>query len=444
MLGMAGLWGGYVWRVRHLSKHQREMQATQELLKARVEERTVELEAQKQHLEREIEERKKLEEQFLQAQKMEAIGRLAGGIAHDFNNILTVINGNASLLLLNDQPNFAEITDRSQQIVEAAERAANLTRQLLMFSRKQVIQPTRLNLNEVVARMTKLLQRILGEDVSLASNYAAGLPAILADTGMIEQILLNLAVNSRDAMPHGGQLIITTGTEILAPKPAGQNSGAPAGLCVRLTVTDTGSGIAPENLPHIFEPFFTTKEVGKGTGLGLATAYGIIKQHQGWIEVESTVGKGTTFRIYFPVMAGAATEKKSGPMTTTLPRGTETILVVEDELIVRLTVCNLLQRFGYTVLPAESGAEALKVWQKHKDRIQLLLTDIVMPGNMPGYELARQLLAEKPQLKIIYTSGYSEDLADKRVTLMEGVNFLQKPYAPQQLAEALRKTLDPG
>jgi CheY-like chemotaxis protein len=184
--------------------------------------------------------------------------------------------------------------------------------------------------------------------------------------------------------------------------------------------------------------------VGKGTGLGLATVYGIIKQHQGWIEVESTVGKGTTFRIYFPVMAGAKTEKKSGPTTTILPRGTETILVVEDELIVRLTVCNLLQRFGYTVLPAESGAEALKVWQKHKDRIQLLLTDIVMPGNMPGYELARQLLAEKPQLKIIYTSGYSEDLADKRVTLMEGVNFLQKPYAPQQLAEALRKTLDPG
>jgi signal transduction histidine kinase/ligand-binding sensor domain-containing protein/CheY-like chemotaxis protein len=444
VLGMAGLWGGYVWRVGHLSKRQREMQAAQKLLEARVEERTVELEAQKQHLEREIEERKKLEEQFLQAQKMEAIGRLAGGIAHDFNNILMVINGNASLLLLNDQPNSAEISDRSQQIVEAAERAANLTRQLLMFSRKQVIQPTRLDLNEVVARMTKLLQRILGEDVSLASNYAAGLPAILADTGMIEQILLNLAVNSRDAMPHGGQLTITTGTETLAPKPAGQNSGAPAGLCVRLTVTDTGSGIAPENLPHIFEPFFTTKEVGKGTGLGLATVYGIIKQHQGWIEVESTVGKGTTFRIYFPVMAGAKTEKKSGPTTTILPRGTETILVVEDELIVRLTVCNLLQRFGYTVLPAESGAEALKVWQKHKDRIQLLLTDIVMPGNMPGYELARQLLAEKPQLKIIYTSGYSEDLADKRVTLMEGVNFLQKPYAPQQLAEALRKTLDPG
>ena len=444
VLGMAGLWGGYAWRVGHLRKRQSEMQAAQELLEAKVEERTVELEAQKQHLEREIEERKKLEEQFLQAQKMEAIGRLAGGIAHDFNNILTVINGNASLLLLNDQPNSAEILDRSQQIVEAAERAANLTRQLLMFSRKQVIQLTRLDLNEVVAQMTKLLQRILGEDVSLVSNYAAGLPAILADTGMIEQILLNLAVNSRDAMPHGGQLTITTGTETLAPKPAGQNSGAPAGLCVRLTVTDTGSGIAPENLPHIFEPFFTTKEVGKGTGLGLATVYGIIKQHQGWIEVESTVGKGSTFRIYFPAMAGATPEKKSGPTTSTLPRGTETILVVEDELIVRLTVCNLLQRFGYTVLPAESGAEALKVWQKHKDRIQLLLTDIVMPGNMPGYELAHQLQAEKPQLKVIYTSGYSEDLANKRLTLMEGVNFLQKPYAPQQLAEALRKTLDPG
>ncbi len=386
-----------------------------------------------------------LETQLRQSQKMEAIGQLAGGIAHDFNNLLTAIRGNASMVLLSNQSQSEEISDCSQQIVEAAERAANLTRQLLMFSRKQVLQPIRLDLNEVVAQMTKLLQRILGEDISLASNYAAGLPAIQADTGMIEQILLNLAVNSRDAMPQGGRLVITTGTgtETADPATAGQNPGGGAGLYVLLTVTDTGCGIAPENLPHIFEPFFTTKEVGKGTGLGLATVHGIVQQHNGWITVTSEINRGTTFHIYFPAMTGVKTEIQASPTAVSLPRGTETILVVEDELIVRLTVSNMLQRFGYTVLPAESGVEALKVWQKHKDRIQLLLTDIVMPDGMTGYELARQLHADRPRLKIIYTSGYSGNLADKRLTMEEGVNFLQKPYAPQKLAEALRKNLDP-
>ena len=385
-----------------------------------------------------------LEAQLRQSQKMEAIGQLAGGIAHDFNNLLTAIRGNASLVLLSNQSQSEEISDCAQQIVEAAERAANLTRQLLMFSRKQVIQPIRLDLNEVVAQMTKLLQRILGEDISLASNYAAGLPAIEADTGMIEQVLLNLAVNSRDAMPKGGQLIISTGAETLNPGATGQNNGSPAGSYVRLTVADTGCGIAPENLPHIFEPFFTTKEVGKGTGLGLATVHGIVQQHNGWITVTSEINRGTMFHIYFPAMARAKAERKTGTATADLPGGTETILVVEDELIVRLAVSTMLQRFGYTVLSAESGREALKTWQKHKDRIQLLLTDIVMPDGVSGYELARQLQADQPQLKVIYTSGYSGNVADRRLTMVEGVNFLQKPYAPQKLAEALRKNLGPG
>jgi len=431
----------YLWRVGLLRRRHNELEKAQELLEAKVRERTAELETQKQQLQHEIEQRKQLEEQFLQAQKMEAVGRLAAGVAHDFNNLLTVIHGNASLLLC-EPANEAEIADCSQQIVEAAERAASLTRQLLMFSRKQVIQPARLDLNEVVAHMTKLLQRLIGEDVSLVSKYAPNLPAIQADVGMIEQVLLNLAVNSRDAMPKGGRLTISTGTADLEAEPAGQNAGNPAGLFVRLTATDTGSGIAPENLAHIFEPFFTTKEVGKGTGLGLATVYGIVKQHQGRIAVESTVGKGTTFYIYFPVIAGATAEKPAEPTVADLPHGTETILLVEDELIVRLTVSNMLQRFGYTILPANSGVEALEVWKQHKHRIQLLLTDIVMPDGLTGYELARQLQAEKPQLKIIFTSGYSGDVADKRLTLVEGVNFLQKPYASQKLAETVRKNLD--
>ena len=245
----------------------------------------------------------------------------------------------------------AEIAHCAQQIVEASERAASLTRQLLMFSRKQVIQPARQDLNKVVAHMTKLLQRILGEDVSLISQCAPSLPAILADAGMIEQILLNLAVNSRDAMPKGGQLTIATGTAQLAAEPAGPNAGSSAGLHVCLTVTDTGSGIAPADLAHIFEPFFTTKEVGKGTGLGLATVYGIVKQHQGRIVVESQVGRGTTFLIYFPALADAPPATAATPATAILLRGSETILVVEDEFLVRVSITNTLQHLGYTILP---------------------------------------------------------------------------------------------
>ena len=439
-LGCALLAGGavtglYHWRVQHLRRRHDE-------LEARVRERTAELEAQKQRLEHAMEERKRLEEQLLQAQKMEAVGRLAAGIAHDFNNLLTAIAGNASLLLMCQPTETAEIADCAQQIVEASERAASLTRQLLMFSRKQVIQPARQDLNKVVAHMTRLLQRILGEDVSLISQCAPSLPAILADAGMIEQILLNLAVNSRDAMPKGGQLTIATGTAQLAAEPAGPNAGSSAGLHVCLTVTDTGSGIAPADLAHIFEPFFTTKEVGKGTGLGLATVYGIVKQHQGRIVVESQVGRGTTFLIYFPALADAPPEPAATPATAILLRGSETILVVEDEFLVRVSITNTLQHLGYTILPAASSVEALKIWQQHKARIQLLLTDIVMPDGLTGYDLARQLQAGKPQLKVIYTSGYSGGLVEKRMTVVEGVNFLQKPYAPQKLAEALRKNLD--
>jgi PAS domain S-box-containing protein len=390
---------------------------------------------------REITERKQLEEQFRQSQKMDAIGQLSGGVAHDFNNILTVIQGNASLLL-NAQLKPEEKSECSMQIVRATERAADLTRQLLMFSRKQLMQSVNLNLNDVVGQMTKMLQRILGEDIVLQSNYAPNLPPIHADVGMIEQVLLNLVINARDAMPGGGQLTIGTGTEMVDEKQARQNPDAKTGLHVWLTVTDTGCGISVEILPRMFEPFFTTKEVGKGTGLGLATVYGIVKQHHGWISVASEINKGTTFRIYLPPSAKTGASQKLATSLPQFARGTETILVVEDELPVRSLVNNLLQRCGYTVLQAKSGADALKIWQEHKDKIQLLLTDIVMPDNMTGIELGRQLQNDKPELKIIYTSGYSGEAAGKGLPLVEGTNFLAKPYRPEKLTLILRKNLD--
>ena len=383
-----------------------------------------------------------LEEQLRQAQKMESIGQLAGGVAHDFNNILVVIQGNASLLL--DAKNLSEAdADLAKQIINAAERAAGLTRQLLVFGRKQVMQPAHLNLNQVVGNMTKMLQRILGEDIALRSDYSPTLPVVFADTGMIEQILLNLAVNARDAMPAGGRLMIATASKTIGQEYAQQNPAAAPGQYVCLSVSDTGCGIAPEHLSHIFEPFFTTKEIGKGTGLGLATVYGIVKQHRGWIEIDSQVGKGTTFRIYLPAAAkDVAAKQKTTAVTAELPRGDEVILVVEDEQAVRLLVGNLLQRCGYTVLLAVSGIEALNLWGQHKDEIQLLLTDMVLPDGMMGRELAEKLKGEKPKLKVVYTSGYSASVVGKGPALVEGVNFLQKPYHPQKLAQTVRDCLN--
>jgi PAS domain S-box-containing protein len=386
-------------------------------------------------------ERQKLETQLRQSQKMEAIGQLAGGVAHDFNNILTVIQGNASLLL-NLQLNPAERSGCSHQIVQAAERAASLTRQLLMFSRKHVLQMVELDLNEVVGNMTKMLQRILGEDITLRTEYAPKLAVISADAGMIEQVLLNLAVNSRDAMPTGGQLLISTSVENLGADSPQLPAGESPGNYVRLKVSDTGCGIPPEILPHIFEPFFTTKEIGKGTGLGLATVYGIVEQHHGWVLATSQVGQGTTFYIHLPAAKGTPAKPQAAANAQKLPGGHETILLVEDETAVRHLVGNLLQRCGYTILMAESGVAALDVWQKHRNKIQLLLTDIVMPDGMTGYDLAQRLRSEQPQLKVIYTSGYSTDILGKDPTLIRDGNFLQKPYHPHRLAETIRDCLD--
>jgi two-component system cell cycle sensor histidine kinase/response regulator CckA len=381
-----------------------------------------------------------MEAQLRQSQKMDAIGQLASGVAHDFNNILTVIHGNAALQMMSDL-DPAEQSECNQQIIQAAERASNLTRQLLLFSRKQVMQPVNLDLNEVVGGMIKMLKRILGEDITLCSELAPGLPLLYADAGMIEQVLLNLAVNSRDAMPAGGRLIITTGAQTLDEEQARQNPEAAAGNHVFLEVADTGSGIPPLLLPHIFEPFFTTKEAGKGTGLGLATVHGIVKQHRGWITVQNVVKQGATFRIHLPVIKKDQTGREIDTSQMRLPGGTETILLVEDEANLRLLMGNVLQRCGYTVIRAESGVAALKLWKESNHPVHLLLTDLVMPDGMSGFELAGRLQAEKPALKVVYTSGYSAR-AGKGPPLIEGENFLQKPYSPHKLARTIRNSLD--
>ena len=381
-------------------------------------------------LKEDISAQKQLEEQLRQSQKMEAMGLLACGVAHDFNNVLTIIQGNAELMLRTPMTS-EDYADYAGQIVAASERAANLTRQLLMFSRKQVIQPVNLDLNRTVTQMTRMLQRILGEDISLIAQYAPSLPAMKGDVGMIEQIILNLAVNARDAMPDGGQLTIATSA----------NSLDDNNPYVCLSVSDNGCGIPEAAIPHIFDPFFTTKEIGKGTGLGLATVFSIVQQHQGKIEVISDTGRGATFHIKFPITPGIGAGAVK-PDSAALPGGSETILVVEDELSVRTFVSRLLERCGYKIMSAESGIDALVTWEKNRRQIDLLLTDIIMPGGLNGYDLAGRLLAEKPELKVIYTSGYTGDPTGKRSKMVEGVNFLQKPYPPLRLAEILRAALN--
>jgi two-component system, cell cycle sensor histidine kinase and response regulator CckA len=381
-----------------------------------------------------------LEEQLRQSQKMEAIGQLAGGVAHDFNNILTVIHGHASLLVSSDLEESA--VKSAQQITQAAERAAALTRQLLTFSRRQLIQPRKLDMNKIVNNMTDLLGRLLGEDVALQLNYSV-MPAIVeADVGMMEQVLLNLAVNSRDAMPKGGQLAV--GIAILDVDEAHVRSRpeARAGRFVCVSTSDNGCGIPAENMQRIFEPFFTTKEVGKGTGLGLATVYGIVKQHRGWVEVESTIGKGTTFSTYIPYVGSAQAEAEKPATQIAVRGGNETILLVEDEKPVRELVSRVLQKYGYRILQAGSGAEAVGIWKQHQGEISLLFTDLVMPDNMNGRELAEKLRAERPGLKVIFTSGYTADIVGKDFKLEPELNFLQKPYHPQTLALTVRRCLD--
>jgi hypothetical protein len=390
---------------------------------------------------RDVTERHRLEEQLLHSQKMEAIGLLAGGVAHDFNNILTVIQGHASLLRAAEQLPEAQRVS-VDQIYQAAERAAGLTRQLLTFSRRQVMQPKPLDLNTVLGNMTRMLGRILGEDIALQFNYSAGQPWVHADEGMVEQVVMNLAVNSRDAMPTGGHLTIKIAVVDVTPGDLSKHHDGRAGKFVCFSVADTGSGIKAEVLPHIFEPFFTTKAIGKGTGLGLATVYGIVKQHRGWITVQSKTGQGTTFHVFLPAINATTTKSSDTTIEAAAPTGTETILVVEDEAPVRELVTSILTTLGYKIIEASTGVKALEVWKEHREKIDLLLTDIVMPDGMTGRDLAEKIQADKPSIKTIYTSGYSSDIVGRDFVLREGLNYLQKPFVPQKLARAVRKCLD--
>ena len=390
---------------------------------------------------RDITREKQLEEQFRQSQKMEAIGQLAGGVAHDFNNILAVIMMQAELMALDEQIS-KETREGLRQIHLAAERAANLTRQLLLFSRKQVMQSRIVDLNEIVTSLTKMLQRILGEDVNLQLNLSSRPMLVRADGGMLDQVLLNIVINARDAMPGGGRLIVETAEETITAATAASCPGLAPGRHVCLRVTDTGSGIAPELLPRIFEPFFTTKEAGKGTGLGLATVFGIVKQHNGSILVESKIGTGTTFKILLPAAAEAEAVLVQGAARPKPRGGTETILLVEDEKAVRMLTRVVLERQGYQVLEAAHGVEALQIWEQHSGPIHLLLTDIVMPEGISGRELATRLQERNARLRVIFTSGYSAEIAGRELALLPGQNFIQKPSAPLEILETVRRCLD--
>jgi PAS domain S-box-containing protein len=387
-----------------------------------------------------VTERKHLEEQFRQVQKMEAIGRLAGGVAHDFNNLLMVIRGYGDLLL--EQLEEGDRRRRSaDEIVKAAERAASLTRQLLAFSRKQVLQPRVLDLNAVVANLGKMLPRLIGEDVQLATILQPGLGRVKADPGQLEQVLMNLAVNARDAMPQGGKLTVETADAELDEEYAAGHPDVAPGRYVCLAVSDTGCGMDAETRAYIFEPFFTTKERGRGTGLGLPTVYGIIKQSGGHIWVYSEVDKGTVFKIYLPTIAQMAEEAAAADRPEPPGSGHETILLVEDESDVRAILCDVLSHSGYKVLEAGEGSEALRVCGQHPEPIHLIITDLVMP-RMGGRELIERLCALRPESRVIYMSGYTDDTLVHAGVLEAGIPFLQKPFTSGAVVRKVREVLD--
>jgi PAS domain S-box-containing protein len=389
-----------------------------------------------------ITERRKLEEQLRHAQKMEAIGQLAGGVAHDFNNILAVIRMQSDLMRF-DEALSGEQRESLDEITTAAERATNLTRQLLLFSRHEKMQPHELDLGESVSDLTKMLRRILGEDIQMHFKFAPQPLHIHADPGMIDQVVMNLTINSRDAMPNGGDLFIETGIVELDELAAQQSPRSRPGSFVCLSVTDTGCGIPPEIISRIFEPFFTTKGVGKGTGLGLATVFGIMANHHGWVDVYSEVNRGTTFRIFFPRLTGGSVVSKRSPATAqSAARGSETILLVEDDVALRLAFKKALSQLGYRVIEAGNGVAALELWNQHRSQISLLLTDLVMPGGMNGKEFAEKLLAEAPGLKVVYMSGYSPDITLSDLHLGQGIHFLAKPFDTFALAKTVRAALE--
>jgi two-component system, cell cycle sensor histidine kinase and response regulator CckA len=393
-----------------------------------------------QGIARDVTERKQLENQLQQSQKMEAIGRLAGGVAHDFNNLLTAINGYSSLALkrLDDD---SSIKPYLEEVRKAGERAANLTRQLLAFGRKQILQPLALDLNDVVSDMNKMLRRLIGEDIALTAKLAPNLKRIKADPGQIEQVLVNLVVNARDAMPQGGKLTIETANCKLDQQYALRHVGVHPGNYVMLAVSDTGVGMDEATRARIFEPFFTTKEKGKGTGLGLSTVYGIVQQSGGSIWVYSELNRGTSFKVYLPELEAAIESHQDKPEENEAPGGSETILLVEDEETVRGLAQKILEQVGYNVLSAAGGEEAVRLCNDQERRIDLLLTDVVMP-EASGKEVAEHLNQLVPGIKVLFMSGYTDEAIVHHGVLDSNVEFIQKPFTPSALSKKVREVLD--
>ena len=389
---------------------------------------------------RDLTRQRKLEDQLMQAQKMEAVGQLAGGVAHDFNNLLTVIMSYSSLLLADAAP---DATDRDdiQAISDAAARAAGLTRQLLAFSRKQVLQLQAVNVNAIVTDIEKMLRRLIGEDISLSTHLDPDLALISADPGQLEQVLLNLAVNARDAMPDGGALTLTTDNADLSEEHSNRHMGAVPGKYIMLAVTDTGTGMTKEVQQRLFEPFYTTKGAGKGTGLGLATVHGIVKQLGGDVYVYSEVGHGTTFKVYFPHLTTTPEPVVAAQESREAPRGSETILLAEDDDALRSLGARVLGAFGYRVLVARTGAEALRIVANHEGPIDLVATDVVMP-EMSGSQLVAEVLKARPGIRVLFMSGYTDDEVMRRGVIDGQTAFLQKPFTPDVLAHKVRAVLD--
>jgi signal transduction histidine kinase/ActR/RegA family two-component response regulator len=399
-------------------------------------------------LQQEVSERKQAQQalqesqQFiLRQERLAAVGQLAAGLAHEFNNIMTIVQGHASMLM--DNPNLDEESVKSlAHITEGVDRLAKLVRQILAFSSKQVMQRKALDVRETLGHTSEMLGRLLGEQVALRFEIAPRLPPILADPDMFQQIVVNLVVNARDAMSSRGQLTIRAAESSFAAADIPPKSDRKAGRFVRLSVTDTGSGMDTAIINHLFEPFFTTKDIGKGTGLGLATVHGMVNQHQGWIEVESKLGQGTTFDIYFPA-TDQALEKPIEPDDQPEVRGgKETVLVVEDESVLRELVREILSIHGYRVLEAANGLEALRVWEENREKVDLLLTDMSMPHGLSGRDLADKLRKEDPRLPVVFSSGYSQEMVERSEDAGQGAFYLSKPYTPVQLAQAVRQALD--
>jgi PAS domain S-box-containing protein len=388
---------------------------------------------------RDLTERKKLEDQLLQSQKMEAVGQLAGGIAHDFNNMLTAITGYGSLLKMKMEP-ATPLLGYVDQILSSAEKSANLTRQLLAFSRKEVICPKEIDLNELIRNIEKLLRRLIGDDVEMSTCLQPGILPILADPGQMEQVLLNLATNARDAMPHGGQLYLRTELADIAHDSRQLSTLIEPGHYVIMAVTDTGAGMDEKTQTQIFDPFFTTKAIGKGTGLGLAIVYSIVRQHRGYIHVYSELGKGTTFRIYLPLIDTLPVTSLIKELTPS-KGGTETILLVEDSEEVRTINRSVLQEFGYTVIEACDGEEAVRIFSENRDRIQLVLLDVIMPKKN-GREAYNEICQIRPDIRVLFTSGYTADIIQRRGISDPGLNFIAKPTSPTALLAKVREILD--